>query len=140
MEFSMNFLKSEPFIFNGNTIELFELSALQRIEHLQYLALDEKSLPKDEEDESYLPLRVASNIRRGARLIAMSLWQGDTSKHVDALHDEVLSGWSPAMIGAGEQFVKKLSDMLPLQDPEQASGEENTGHAAVEEEVSAEKR
>jgi len=140
MEFSMNFLKSEPFIFNGNTIELFELSALQRIEHLQYLALDEKSLPKDEEDEGYLPLRVASNIRRGARLIAMSLWQGDTSKHVDALHDEVLSGWSPAMIGAGEQFVKKLSDMLPLQDPEQASGEENTGHAAVEEEVSAEKR
>ena len=136
----MNFLKSEPFIFNGNTIELFELSALQRIEHLQYLALDENSLPKDEEDECYLPLRVASNIRRGARLIAMSLWQGDTSKHVDALHDEVLSGWSPAMIGAGEQFVKKLSDMLPLQDPEQASGEENTGHAAGEEEVSAEKR
>ncbi|ALZ96988.1 phage tail assembly chaperone G [Leclercia adecarboxylata] len=136
----MNFLKSEPFIFNGNTIELFELSALQRIEHLQYLALDEKSLPKDEGDEGYLPLRVASNIRRGARLIAMSLWQGDTSKHVDALQDEVLSGWSPAMIGAGEQFVKKLSDMLPLQDPEQARGEENTDHAVGEEEVSAEKR
>ena len=136
----MSFLKSEPFTFNGNTIELFELSALQRIEHLQYLALDEKSLPKDEGEEGYLPLRVASNIRRGARLIAMSLWQGDTSKNVDSLHHEVLSGWSPAMIGAGEHFVKNLSDMLPVQEPELTSGEENEDRAAVDEEVSAEKR
>lgn len=136
----MNFLKSEPFIFNGNTVELFELSALQRIEHLQYLAQDEKALPKDEGEEGYLPLRVASNIRRGARLIAMSLWQGDTSKNVDSLHDEVLSGWSPAMIGAGEHFVKKLSDMIPVQEPEQASGDDNADHEAGDEEVSAEKR
>ena len=136
----MSFLKSEPFTHNGITIQLFELSALQRIEHLQYLAQEDKSLPKDAGEEGYLPLMVAHNIRAGARLVAMSLWQADTSKDIDSLHHDVLSGWSPGMIGAGEQFVKKLSDMLPVQDPEQASGEENADHAAGEEEVSAEKR
>ncbi|MDN4264718.1 phage minor tail protein G, partial [Citrobacter freundii] len=31
------FLKSEPFERNGNTVTLYELSALQRIEHLEHL-------------------------------------------------------------------------------------------------------
>lgn len=32
------FLKKEPFEFNGQTITLYELSALQRINYLQYLS------------------------------------------------------------------------------------------------------
>ncbi|AXF59613.1 phage minor tail protein G [Leclercia sp. W6] len=133
----MSFLKSEPFTYNGSTIQLFELSGLQRIEHLQYLAKEDKSLPKDEGDEDYLTARVSSNLRVGARLIAMSLWQGDTSKDVDSLHHEVLSGWPPGMIGAGELFVKTLSDMIPVPEPENEV--ENADTVAEEEPISAEK-
>lgn len=136
----MSFLKSEPFIYNGNTIQLFELSGLQRIEHLQYLAQEDKSLPKDEGDEGYLPARVISNIRVGARMIAMSLWQGDTSKNVDDLQQEVLSGWPPAMIGAGELVVKTLSDMIPVPDPELNHDEDMAGAVTEEDDISAEKR
>ncbi|MDN4305037.1 phage minor tail protein G [Citrobacter freundii] len=133
----MSFLKSEPFTYNGSTIQLFELSGLQRIEHLQYLAKEDKSLPKDECDEDYLTIRVSSNLRVGARLIAMSLWQGDTSKDIDSLHHEVLSGWPPGMIGAGELFVKTLSDMIPVLEPENEV--KNADTVAEEEPISAEK-
>lgn len=133
----MSFLKSEPFTYNGSTIQLFELSGLQRIEHLQYLAKEDKSLPKDEGDEDYLTARVSSNLRVGARLIAMSLWQGDTSKDVDSLHHEVLSGWPPGMIGAGELFVKTLSDMIPVPEPENEV--KNADTVAEDEPISAEK-
>ncbi|MEF7316876.1 phage minor tail protein G [Escherichia coli] len=133
----MSFLKSEPFTYNGSTIQLFELSGLQRIEHLQYLAKEDKSLPKDENDEDYLTSRVSSNLRVGARLIAMSLWQGDTSKDIDSLHHEVLSGWPPGMIGAGELFVKTLSDMIPV--PESANEVKNADAVAKDEPICAEK-
>lgn len=135
----MSFLKTEPFTYNGNTIQLFELSGLQRIEYLQYLAAEEKTLPKDEGDEGYLPLRISSNLRSGARVIALSLWQGDTSKEIDSLHYEVLSGWPPGMIGAGELFVKSLSDMIPASEPAQADEEKNTDVVAEGEPISAEK-
>lgn len=136
----MSFLKSEPFIYNGSTIQLFELSGLQRIEYLQYLAKEEKTLPKDEGDEGYFPLRVSSNLRSGAMVIALSLWQGDTSKEIDSLHYEVLSGWPPGMIGAGELFVKTLSDMIPVSEPVPADEEKNTDVVAEDEPISAEKR
>jgi len=135
----MSFLKTEPFTYNGNTIQLFELSGLQRIEYLQYLAAEDKKLPKDEGDEGYLPLRISSNLRSGARVIALSLWQGDTSKEIDSLHYEVLSGWPPGMIGAGELFVKSLSDMIPVSEPAQADEEKNTDVVAEGEPISAEK-
>ena len=137
----MSFLKSEPFTYNGSTIQLFELSGLQRIEHLQYLAKEDKSLPKDEGDEDYLTSRVSSNLRVGARLIAMSLWQGDTSKDIDSLHHEVLSGWPPGMIGAGELFVKTLSDMIPVPQlvPEPENEVKNADAVAEDEPICAEK-
>lgn len=135
----MSFLKSEPFTYNGSTIQLFELSGLQRIEYLQYLAKEEKTLPKDEGDEGYLPLRVCSNLRSGAMVIALSLWQGDTSKEIDSLHYEVLSGWPPGMIGAGELFVKTLSDMIPVSEPVPADEEKSTDVVTEDEPISAEK-
>ena len=139
----MSFLKSEPFTYNSSTIQLFELSGLQRIEHLQYLAKEDKSLPKDEGDEDYLTSRVSSNLRVGARLIAMSLWQVDTSKDIDSLHHEVLSGWPPGMIGAGELFVKTLSDMIPVPEPvpepEPANEVKNADAVAEDEPICAEK-
>ncbi|HAV9265065.1 TPA: hypothetical protein JLF77_002051 [Escherichia coli] len=72
-------------------------------------------------------------------VIALSLWQGDTSKEIDSLHYEVLSGWPPGMIGAGELFVKTLSDMIPVSEPVPADEEKSTDVVTEDEPISAEK-
>lgn len=84
-------------------------------------------------------IRVSSNLRSGAMVIALSLWQGDTSKEIDSLHYEVLSGWPPGMIGAGELFVKTLSDMIPVSEPVPADEEKSTDVVTEDEPISAEK-
>lgn len=130
------YLKSEPLEFGGHTVPLYELSALQRIEHLQYMAEEEKKLPADADDNTLYPLLVARNIRVGARVVAMSLWQGDMEgPDVDTLHKQVMSTWSPEMIGSAEYLIKKLSDMIP---PEK---EQEPGDVTEEDEevVTAEK-
>lgn len=129
------FLKKAPFEFNGHNVTLYELSALQRIEHLKYYADLNKDLPDNAEEDNY-HLLVARNIQAGARLVAMSLWQADiTGPDVETLHQQVMSGWSPEMIGAAEFMVKKLSDMLPP-EPEKTSEDENQ---LEQEEITAEK-
>lgn len=130
------FLKSEPFEFNGHTVTLYELSALQRIEHLKYYADLNKNLPENDDEAGNYHLLVARNIQAAARLVAMSLWQADIiGPDVETLHQQVMSGWSPEMIGAAEFMVKKLSDMLPP-EPEKTSEDENQ---LEQEEITAEK-
>lgn len=130
------FLKSAPFEFHGHTVTLYELSALQRIEHLKYYAELNKDLPDNADQSEHYHLLVARNIQTAARLVAMSLWQADiTGPDVETLHQQVMTGWSPEMIGAAEFMVKKLSDMLPP-EPEAAPGDENQ---AEQEDITAEK-
>lgn len=125
------FLKSMPFEFNGHSVTLYELSALQRIEHLKYYADLDKNLPVDADKEEHYHLLVARNIHSGARLVAMSLWQADiTGPDVEVLHQQVMSGWPPEMIGAAEFMVKQLSDMIPPQ-PEESTGDIKEEHGAI---------
>lgn len=129
------FLKKAPFEFNGHTVTLYELSALQRIEHLKYYADLNKDLPDNAEEDNY-HLLVARNIQAGARLVAMSLWQADIAgPDVEILHQQVMTGWPPEMIGAAEFMVKQLSNMNP-QEPAPDSGEDNQ---VEQEDISAEK-
>ena len=129
------FLKSEPFEFNGHTVTLYELSALQRIEHLKYYADLNKDLPDHADEKDNYHLLVARNIQAGARLVAMSLWQADiTGPGVEILHQQVMTGWPPEMIGAAEFMVKQLSNMIP-QEPAPDSGEDNQ---VQQEDISAE--
>lgn len=118
------FLKKAPFEFNGHTVTLYELSALQRIEHLKYYADLNKDLPDNSDESGHYHLLVARNIQTAARLVAMSLWQADiTGPDVETLHQQVMSGWSPEMIGAAEFMVKKLADMIPP-PPEEKPGDD----------------
>lgn len=107
------FLKSGQLEYGNQIITLYELSALQRIEHLQFIASAAKTLPADTDEETLYPLLVEQNIRQGARLVAMSLWHADPASDVEQLYQDVLSGWPITMIGAADRFVKSLSDMLP---------------------------
>lgn len=63
------FLKSEPFERNGNTVTLYELSALQRIEHLEHLKALESIT-----DATDMQAAMDMTIKSGALLVAMSLW------------------------------------------------------------------
>jgi phage minor tail protein G len=131
------FLKSEPFEHNGHIVTLYELSALHRLEHLQRIAEEEEKLPEGIEGEELYRHLIARNIRLGARVVAMSLWQADTSgPDVNALYQQVMSCWPLEMIGAADQMVKKLSDMIP---PEPEKGEGDNETEEKQEEITAEK-
>ena len=120
------FLKSGQLEHGEQTITLYELSALQRIEHLQFIASAAKALPADTDEETLYPLLVEQDIRQGARLVAMSLWHADpANSDIEQLYQDVLSGWPITLIGAAVQIVKSLSDMLP-EDEEQPDNPDET--------------
>lgn len=129
------FLKNESFEHNGQAVTLYELSALQRIEHLEYL----KQL--EAVDESDIQKAMELTIRSGAMLVAMSLWhqhdlkgtKSDAKKEVSLITEEVLEAWPLEAIALAEFRVKKLSGMI--------MPEADQGSSAVEtaEPVTAEK-
>ncbi|MBP2197224.1 phage tail assembly chaperone G [Pantoea cypripedii] len=120
------FLKKEEFTFNGESVTVSELSALQRIEMLEYLAREEraqKSVSENEPEEVKAAGLVGVNIRAGARLVAMSLWHGtDKTLSVDDLHQQVLETWPVEAIGKADTQVKLLSGMIkPVTSDEEAA-------------------
>lgn len=108
------FLKSELFEFNGANATLYELSALQRVELLHYLAAQEKALPNDEPDEQILSAALVElNIRAGAMVVAMSLWHSESPKpDIRELQQQVMSTWPVEAIGKADTQVKVLSGMM----------------------------
>lgn len=118
------FLKSELFEFNGANATLYELSALQRVELLHYLAAQEKALPNDEPDEQILSAALVElNIRAGAMVVAMSLWHSESPKpDIHELQQQVMSTWPVEAIGkadttsAGDRAEDSAQgDLLSLQ-------------------------
>lgn len=110
------FLKSEPYGRNGQSVTLFELSALQRIEHLEYLSRTELTEASDTQSA------VAAMVRAGAFIVAMSLWHGHEIKgslkegaaaEVARIRDEVLGSWPLEAIAEAEFRIKTLSGMFP---------------------------
>lgn len=117
------FLKQEEFTFNGQSLVIHELSALQRIELLEYLAREEKAqqpLSDDEPEEMQSARLVSFSIRAGARVVAMSLWQGsDKTTSVDQQQQQVLENWPVEAIGKADIRIKLLSGMIrPATDDE----------------------
>lgn len=137
------FLKKENFIYNDESAIVFELSALQRIEYLTFLAQEEKTVSAgsdDISDQEMTARLVGSNIRCGARLIAMSLWHNDPkSADVDALYQQVLSSWPPEAIGKAEMQIKLLSGMLVPVEDDNAGDSDNTLEGEATDPVTAEK-
>ncbi|HHW4413503.1 phage minor tail protein G [Citrobacter freundii] len=136
------FLKKEKFTWQTESLTIFELSALQRIEFLTFMTSEEKAVSADSDgisDQEMTTRLVGSNIRCGARLIAMSLWHNDPSgADVDTLYQQVLSGWPPEAIGKAEMEIKLLSGMLvPVEDdnaeePDDAADTENAAPVTAE--------
>lgn len=134
------FLKSELLESNGSSVTLFQLSALQRIEHLEYLKQMEAVEGGD------IQAAVTLTVKSGAYLVAMSLWHGhslkgsqgdNTAAEVAKIQDEVMQTWPAELIAEAEFKVKLLSGMIaPVTDDPEEPGEEQNEQA---EPVTAEK-
>lgn len=133
------FLKTELFEFNGEKIPLFELSALQRVELLYYLAAQEHALPKQGTDEQTLSAALVElNIRAGAMVVAMSLWHSETPKrNLKDLQQEIMSTWPVQAIGKADTQVKVLSGMLA--EAQAPTSETDTSSESAVKEETAEK-
>lgn len=134
------FLKSELLESNSSSVTLFQLSALQRIEHLEYLKQMEAVEGGD------IQAAVTLTVKSGAYLVAMSLWHGHSLKgsqgdnaaaEVAKIQDEVMQTWPAELIAEAEYKVKLLSGMIaPVTDDPEEPGEEQNEPA---EPVTAEK-
>ena len=117
------FLKTDEMTRNGQSIILFELSALQRISHLEYL----KKIEAIEDGDFQKAMEVT--VQTGAWVVAMSLWHGHTLKgtlpegavaEYVKIQQEVLSTWPLELIAEADFRVKQLSGMLPPEEEEVA--------------------
>jgi len=117
------FLKTELLEHNGSSVTLYQLSALQRIEHLEYL----KELEAVEEGD--FQTAITLTVKNGAYLVALSLWHGHALKgtlpegasaEVMKIQDEVLQTWPTELIAEADLKVKLLSGMIEpqLEDPQ----------------------
>ncbi|MEM8282938.1 phage minor tail protein G, partial [Morganella morganii] len=83
----MNFLKQKEFTYNGESLMLSELSALQRVEYFDHLVTQtEKEAPaEDAQSLKRTAVYVRMNIESNAFLVARSLFNvGNTpGKQVD---------------------------------------------------------
>ncbi|UTJ27862.1 phage minor tail protein G [Escherichia coli] len=109
------FLKTEQFEYNGVSVTLSELSALQRIEHLALL----KRRAEQAESSGNLQVSVEDLVRTGAFLVAMSLWHNHPQKTqmpsmneaVKQIEQEVLTTWPTQAISHAQNVVYRLSGM-----------------------------
>lgn len=124
------FLKTESFEYNGVTVTLSELSALQRIEHLALMK-------QQAESDSNRKFTVEDAIRTGAFLVAMSLWhnhpqktkQPSMNEAVKQIEQEVLTTWPTEAISHAENVVYRLSGMYEFVVNNAPEQEEDAGPA-----------
>lgn len=142
----MDMLKKGDFTYRDITVMLSELSALQRIDYLDFLAKSEKGLPSldDSLSESEITrLLLRLDIETGALLVGMSLWhqnrKGPTPQELAAT---VIEEWPPEAIREAELMIKQLSNMLPpeVTEPEETEQQEEAGENGRDDEpLTAEK-
>lgn len=115
------FLKKDKFTHNGETIELRELSALQRIEYLEYAA-DNQVADHDSTDPMvYIAAINKLDIKLSALVVSMSTLPLDKATDRDALmamHQQVMTSWPAEALTEAGKKVMALSGLLS--DPSSA--------------------
>lgn len=106
-------------------LTLTELSGLQRIQYVEYLAKEEEKLTSPDIEPSEVNKGLISmNIRVSAHLLALSLYHSDPKaaavKNTEQSHElienitnAVLETWGLENIFANAYQVRKISGMLP---------------------------
>ncbi|EAA6923683.1 phage minor tail protein G [Salmonella enterica] len=116
------FLKKDTLNYGDASVELHELSGLQRVEYLEYIQqrtaqYDEETADAGEEERRVAFLRMGVDIN--AWLVSRSLWNSDQTQDIDNLSSHTVSLWSYEALGQGADMVLLLSGMTaPNSDAE----------------------
>ncbi|MXF06686.1 phage tail assembly chaperone G [Escherichia coli] len=118
------FLKKEMFNYGGQTVELSELSGLQRMDYLTFVQQQTTAFDAVKEDQPVAERQIAF-LRMGtdinAWLVSRSLWNADQSQDVESLYSTVRVTWSYEALGLAGERILVLSGMrLVSTDGEQA--------------------
>ncbi|AUX02595.1 phage tail assembly chaperone G [Escherichia coli] len=128
------FLKTEQFEYNGVSVTLSELSALQRFDYIKFVS-DAK------QQETNINQRY---LETASLLVAMSLWHSHSLKgtlaspetEMQQIRREVMLGWPADALNQATNRVLYLSGML---DNRHDADPEQTGKAEATEPVTSKK-
>ncbi|HAF6302437.1 TPA: phage minor tail protein G [Salmonella enterica] len=112
------FLKKDTLTYGDASVELYELSGLQRIEYLEYIQqrtaqydreTEESTATEEERRVAFLRMGVDIN----AWLVSRSLQNGDQTRDTGKTSDNIAALWSYEALGKGADMVLSLSGMTP---------------------------
>ncbi|EIF0467135.1 phage minor tail protein G [Salmonella enterica] len=126
------FLKKDVLTYGEASVELYELSGLQRIEYLEYIQQRTAQYNRETEEATEEASRVAflrMGIDINAWLVSRSLQNGDQTRDTGKTSDNIAALWSYEALGKGADMVLSLSGMTP---PDSDSAEEGAESSSPE--------
>ncbi|EII4457040.1 phage minor tail protein G [Salmonella enterica] len=126
------FLKKDTLTYGDASVELYELSGLQRIEYLEYIQQRTAQYDRETEEATEEASRVAflrMGIDINAWLVSRSLQNGDQTRDTGKTSDNIAALWSYEALGKGADMVLSLSGMTP---PDSDSAEEGAESSSPE--------
>ncbi|EEP7141226.1 phage minor tail protein G [Salmonella enterica] len=122
------FLKKDTLTYGDASVELYELSGLQRIEYLEYI--QQRTAQYDREtEEATEEVRRVTFLRMGidinAWLVSRSLQNGDQTRDTGKTSDNIAALWSYEALGKGADMVLSLSGMTPADSDSEKEGAES---------------
>ncbi|EME8509028.1 phage minor tail protein G [Salmonella enterica] len=123
------FLKKDTLTYGDASVELYELSGLQRIEYLEYIQQRTAQYDRETEEATEEARRVAflrMGIDINAWLVSRSLQNGDQTRDTGKTSDNIASLWSYEALGKGADMVLSLSGMTPPDSDSEEEGAESS--------------
>ncbi|EBB1560867.1 TPA: phage minor tail protein G [Salmonella enterica subsp. enterica serovar Dublin] len=108
------FLKKDTLNYGDDSVELHELSGLQRIEYLEFIQKRTAKYDTDMEGATEADKRVAyiqMALEINAWLVSRSLQNSDLTQDADTLYQSVQMRWSYEALDAGAEMVLTLSGL-----------------------------
>ncbi|HCI4222059.1 phage minor tail protein domain-containing protein [Klebsiella pneumoniae] len=111
----MTYLKKETLNPDGENILLFELSAYSRMQYIEFMVEERKSLPLEESTpEENFKLATLLTMRDQAMLVALSLSEADEEQREGKdIFPEIIRKYPPGLLGSAALLVRMLSGMIP---------------------------
>ncbi|ELC4820183.1 phage minor tail protein G [Salmonella enterica] len=121
------FLKKDTLTYGDASVELYELSGLQRVEYLEYIQQRTAQYDRETEESTEEARRVAflrMGIDINAWLVSRSLQNADQTRDTGKTSDNIAALWSYEALGKGADMVLSLSGMsFPDSGDETEAGE-----------------
>ncbi|EMO4451341.1 TPA: phage minor tail protein domain-containing protein [Klebsiella pneumoniae] len=111
----MTYLKKDTLNPSGENILLCELSAYSRMQYIEFMVEERKSLPPEgSTPEENFKLATLLTMRDQAMLVALSLSEADDENREgkDIFH-EIMRKYPPGLLGSAAIMVRMLSGMVP---------------------------